>query len=123
MFLALRLETNSNTFERILNGSPIREDIGVGRARVEEEGFLTNHTANLYQSFCSRESCSSQLTFAMWVFHELLEMEMMRSLPKMDLGTAMRCCAGGAPPAVEKIAAPSSGLKEGVGGRARKHLR
>lgn len=39
-------------------------------------------------------------------------MGMIRSLPKMDIGTAMRCCAGGAAPVVEKIAAGSSGLKE-----------
>lgn len=88
-FLALRLKTN--TFEQIPNGSAKKEDIGVGRARVEEEGFLTNSTANLYQSFYSWESCSSQLTSAMWVFNELLEIGKKRSLPKMDLGTAMVC--------------------------------
>lgn len=37
---------------------------------------------------------------------------MMTSLPKMDLGTAMKCCAGAAAPVVEKIAAVFSGLKE-----------
>lgn len=35
-FLTLTLKTNSNTFEWIPNGSPKREDIWVGRARVEE---------------------------------------------------------------------------------------
>lgn len=44
----------------------------------------------------------------------------MRSLPKMDLGTVMRCCAGGAAPAVEKIAAVSSGLKYGGGRQDKK---
>jgi len=57
---------------------PKREDVWVGRASVEEEGFLTNHTADLYQSVCNQESCSSQLTTAVWVFHGLLETGMMR---------------------------------------------
>lgn len=51
------------------------------KARALEEEFPTN-SANL------QESCSSQLTSAIWGFHELLEMGMMRSLPEMDLDTA-----------------------------------
>lgn len=49
----------------------------------------------------------------------MLEMGMMRSLPKMDLDTAMRCCAGRTAPDMEKIAAESSGLTEGEGERAK----
>lgn len=112
VFLALRLKTNHRTFGQITNGSSKREEVGVGKARAEEEEFHT-HTANL------QESCSSQFTSAMWGFHELLGMGMIWSLPEMDLDTATRCCAGRTAPDMEKIAAGSSGLTEGDGERAK----
>lgn len=88
--------------------APPKEEVGVGKARVEEEEFLTN-TTNL------QEFCSSQLTSATWGFHELLEFGTMRALPEMDLDPAMRCCAGRTTPDTEKIASGPSGLKEGEG--------